>query len=96
MDTKLVPEHTPPATIHVGPQGRVVIPAELRRALNLQPGDALAVRLDGQSLILERPAQIIERIQQQLAHLRGGPSLVDELIAERRQEAAREDARTQS
>jgi AbrB family looped-hinge helix DNA binding protein len=81
-------------TIHVGPQGRVVIPAEIRRAWNLETGDVLVARLGDDVLVLERPAQVVERIRQRFAHLRGRPSLVDELIADRRREAERENRAT--
>jgi AbrB family looped-hinge helix DNA binding protein len=38
----------------VGAQGRVVIPAALRKALNLKPGERLVARRVGESLVLER------------------------------------------
>lgn len=78
-------------TVQVGPQGRVVIPAELRRRWKLETGEVLIARLENDALVLERRAQVIERIRQQYAHLRSQPSLVDELIANRRREAAREN-----
>lgn len=40
--------------IQVGAQGRVVIPAALRKALQLKPGDRLVARQVGDSLVLER------------------------------------------
>ncbi len=52
--------------IQIGAQGRVVIPAHLRKALGFKPGDRLVARQVGESL-------------------------VDELIGERRAEAAREE-----
>ncbi len=75
----------------VGPQGRVVIPSELRRTWKLEQGETLVARLVDDQLIIERPKAILARLKQRFAHLVGGPSLVDELIAERRLEAARED-----
>ncbi len=77
--------------ITVGPQGRIVIPSELRRALKIEQGETLVVRVVNDQLIIERPAAILERIKQRFAHLVGGPSLADELIAERRLEAMREN-----
>lgn len=76
--------------VHLGPQGRVVIPAHLRKALDLKPGDRLVVRLDGDSLVLERRDQLVKRLQARFTGLPAGISLADELIAERRAEAARE------
>lgn len=71
--------------------GRVVIPAEYRRALGLEEGDMLVLRLDDGLLQLMTRAEAIRRAQELVAkHTSGGTSLVDELIAERRAEATRE------
>ncbi len=77
--------------VNVGPQGRVVIPAEMRRAWNLEPGETLIARLENDRVTLERPEQALERVLARYAHLVGGPSMADELIAERRLAAQRED-----
>jgi AbrB family looped-hinge helix DNA binding protein len=76
--------------VQVGPQGRLVIPARLRRSLNLKAGDRLIVRKVGESLVLERREAIEKRLQDRFGHIPKEVSLVDELIAERRAEAARE------
>jgi AbrB family looped-hinge helix DNA binding protein len=76
--------------VNVGPQGRVVIPAEMRRAWNLEPGETLIARLENDRVTLERPEQALERVLARYAHLVGGPSMADELIAERRLAAQRE------
>ena len=76
--------------VHVGPQGRLVIPAGLRRAWQIESGQILLARLDGERLILEKPAQVLQRVKGRFAGLRGQPSLADELIADRRAEARRE------
>ncbi len=71
--------------------GRIVIPAEYRRALGLREGDPVTVQLDGGELRILTRAQAIRRAQEILApYLAGKGSLADELIAERRAEAARE------
>ena len=75
----------------IDPQGRVVIPAEVRRRMGIEPGASIAfVEEDGQLGLMTvtqgiRRAQAIAR-----RHIKPGKSLVDELIAERRAEAARE------
>lgn len=74
----------------VGAQGRLVIPAALRKALSLKPGDRLVARKVGGSLVLERREAIQERLQERFRHLPKDVSMVDELIAERRHEAIRE------
>lgn len=78
------------AETQMGAQGRLVIPAELRRALNLKPGDRLIARQEGDSLILERREAIEQRLIARFAKIPKGISLVDELIAERREAARRE------
>jgi len=78
--------------VRLGPQGRLVIPAPVRRALNLRPGDVLVLQIDNDRLILERREAILARLQALFADaVPQGRSLVDELIAERREEARRED-----
>jgi AbrB family looped-hinge helix DNA binding protein len=78
------------AETQMGAQGRLVIPAELRRALNLKPGDRLIARQEGDSLVLERREAIEQRLYARFAQIPKDVSLVDELIAERREAARRE------
>ncbi|HID82799.1 MAG TPA: AbrB/MazE/SpoVT family DNA-binding domain-containing protein [Chromatiales bacterium] len=77
--------------VQIGAQGRVVIPAKLRKALNLKPGDRLIARKVGESLVLERREAIEQRLWDMFSHIPKDVSLVDELIAERRAEAKREN-----
>ncbi len=68
------------------------MPAAVRKRLGLEKGDrvSLAVRPDGEMrLISFRDAA--RRFRGAYAHLAPGRSLADELIAERREEARRED-----
>ena len=76
--------------VRLGPQGRLVIPAYLRRALDLQPGDRLIARQEGDSIVLERREHMVKRLRARFAHVPADASLVDELIAERQAEAAQE------
>src|ERR1044071_713451 len=71
--------------------GRVVIPAEHRRALGLEVGDEVIIRLvEGELRILTR-AEAIRRAQSLVRRkIKKGRSLVDELTKERRTEAADE------
>ena len=41
-------------TATLSTKGQLVIPTRYRKALNLQPGDALQLTLEGQRLVLER------------------------------------------
>ena len=86
-----VTEKTLIVELMVGPQGRVVIPANLRRAWQLTTGEVLMAHLENDRLILEKPAQIAQRAKTRYAGLLGQPSLVDELIAERRRAAELEE-----
>lgn len=76
--------------VNVGPQGRLVIPVELRREWGLEQGETLVARLENDRLVLERPLDALDRFIRRYPRLREEPSMVDELIAERRREAARE------
>lgn len=77
--------------IQLGAQGRVVIPAALRKALHLEQGDRLIARKVGDSLVLERREAVEKRLADRFRHIPQEVSLADELIAERRAEAAREE-----
>ena len=77
----------------VGPGGRVAIPAAFREALGLEVGDAVSMRLEGEELRLVNFDTETLRIRERLArYVPEGVSLVDELIRDRRHEAAAEDA----
>jgi AbrB family looped-hinge helix DNA binding protein len=77
--------------VQLGAQGRIVIPAALRKALNLKPGDRLVARRVGDSLVLERRQAIEKRLQDRFRHVPPAVNLADELIADRRR-AARDEA----
>jgi AbrB family looped-hinge helix DNA binding protein len=77
----------------IGDDGRVVIPAPCRKRFGLRPGDTLVVDADDQGLHLRSMAQVVKEVQAAFAPYRTpGVSAVDELIAERRVEAAQEAA----
>ncbi len=79
--------------VTVGPQGRLVVPAPLRRELGLQPGDVLVARVEDDRLVLEPRDAILEKWRKRFSVIPADISLVDELIAERRKEAEREPGR---
>jgi AbrB family looped-hinge helix DNA binding protein len=79
-----------PHPVRLGPQGRLVVPAELRRELGLGEGSELAIRSDGRRLILEPRSEVLRRLRRRFANV-GDVSLVDELAADRDEEAHRED-----
>ncbi|MBA2427198.1 MAG: AbrB/MazE/SpoVT family DNA-binding domain-containing protein [Actinobacteria bacterium] len=76
--------------VQIGPQGRIVIPAELRRVLNLQPGEVVLARVEGDRLVLERRQEVLRRLKSRFDEVSGDISLAQELIADRRVEARRD------
>ncbi len=74
----------PPKTVRVGPEGQVVIPAEITEALGLEPGDDLVVRLEGRELRLESRRAVLDRLRGK--HADPNRSLAQELHEERRAE----------
>jgi AbrB family looped-hinge helix DNA binding protein len=78
------------ATITLGRQGRLVIPAEIRATLGLSPGDRVHVYLEGNRLIIERPQDAITELRRLGSGVSGSRSLVEELLAERRAAAESE------
>jgi len=75
------------ATLVLGQQGRIVIPAEVRSALGLTAGDKLHLHVAGQRLVLERPHDAVTALRGLAATVPSNRSLVDELLEERRREA---------
>jgi len=75
----------------VNENGRLVIPAAFRKALGIASGDTLVLRLDDGELKITTLRQRIKRSQQIVRkYVPRTVSLVDELIAERREAAKRE------
>jgi AbrB family looped-hinge helix DNA binding protein len=78
--------------VHLGRQGRLVIPAALRQLLGFEEGDTLVAREEAGRLVLEKQEMVKQRLKARFAQVPKDRSLVDELIAERREEAKREVA----
>ena len=75
----------------LGQGGRLVIPTEYRRRLGLKPGDEVLLRLDEEGLHVSTPAQAVARAQALVRrYVPAARNFSDELISERRAEAARE------
>jgi len=77
-------------TVRLGPQGRLVIPAKVRRAAGIGPGVALVVYTRDGQVIIESRENVERRIRERFAHIPSDVDLADELIADRRAEARRE------
>ena len=78
------------ATLVLGKQGRLVIPAEVRAALGLAPGDHLHLHVAGARLVLQREQDAVAELRALAKDAPKSRSFVDELLAERRLDAAAE------
>lgn len=77
--------------VRIAPGGRVVVPAEFRKALGLAVGDDVVIELKDGELHLHSLDAAIRRVQELVRrYVPEGVSLAHELIRERREEAARE------
>ena len=78
--------------LKIGPGGRVVIPAEFRRAMEVEEGDVVTAILEDGELRLIGINVAVRKAQAWVRkYVPEGVSLVDELIEERRREAEEED-----
>ena len=78
-------------TATVTSKGQVVIPARLRRRLGIRKGTKVHFIEDGDRLILQPVT--VEFIRSLQGSLKGHPSVLDKLLAERRRERDREELR---
>lgn len=77
--------------LRVNENGRVVIPASFRKALGINAGDEVVLRLENDELRITTQKHRLERAQRMLRkYVKPGRSLVDELISERREAARKE------
>jgi AbrB family looped-hinge helix DNA binding protein len=80
--------------IVVGDRGRVVLPADVRSALGLETGSRMLLSTESDGSLWLRPYRsVADQGRGMLAGLAPErESMVDELLAERRREAALEDS----
>jgi AbrB family looped-hinge helix DNA binding protein len=75
----------------INENGRIVIPSSFRRALGIRSGDTVVLRIENDELRITSLRQRLATAQRLVrAHVSRKRSLVDELIAERREAAKRE------
>jgi len=80
-------------TVKVSTKGWIVIPKPLREKYGLEKGSQVQVVDYGNVLaVVPLPADPVEALHGMLA---GGPSLTEELLAERAEERAREESRSE-
>ena len=79
------------ASVRMTEGGRIVIPAEFRRALGFNVGDKLLMQIEDGELRLFSLEEGIKRAQEIIRqYIPEGVCLSDEMIADRRAEAERE------
>jgi AbrB family looped-hinge helix DNA binding protein len=79
--------------VRIAPGGRVVIPAEFRKALGVGIGDDMVMELTDGELRLRSFDAALKRVREIVRrYVPAGVSLAGELIRERREEAAREES----
>ncbi|AYY27374.1 AbrB/MazE/SpoVT family DNA-binding domain-containing protein [Bacillus cereus group sp. Bce033] len=77
---------------NIDPLGRIVVPMELRRTLDIQEKDPMEIFVDGESIILQKynpngSCQITGEVSDQNIELAGGklvlsPEGIDQVLAE--------------
>ncbi len=72
----------------MGPKGRVVIPAGIRRELHLEEGSELVALVEGGGVLLIPRSAVKQRLRSMFAGVKA--SLADELRADRLAEAEQE------
>jgi AbrB family looped-hinge helix DNA binding protein len=83
-----------PVRAIVGEGGRLVIPAEMRKAMGVKPGDALVLKVQGGELTAISQLVSIRKVQERLApYKKPGENVVDQFLADRREEQRRSDER---
>lgn len=87
------PRSVPYASLRLDSAGRIVVPAAMRAAMLAKAGDTLVAQVvDGELRVVSRE-WVMRRIDEEAKRFKDanpGVSLVDELIADRREEARRE------
>lgn len=92
MDKHSTAWQSRPYRVRLAAGGRIVIPAEVRQLLGIQVGEELLLNLDEVGFRLTTSRQAIRQAQSLFAKMKGeGESVVEELLRERRDEAAKEE-----
>lgn len=93
------PEMLPDGTVRyflvLGPKGRVLLPADMRAAMSLEQGDVMTAWLKDGEVRMHSHLHGLRKIQVEASSMASGSVYAsDELIAERRAEAAKEAEET--
>ncbi len=77
--------------VRVNENGRVVIPAAFRKALGIEAGDEVVLSIQDDELRITTQQRRIQRARRRARqYVKSGTSLVDELLADRREAAKNE------
>jgi AbrB family looped-hinge helix DNA binding protein len=80
-----------PVRAQISEKGRLVIPAKLREALGMHPGDVVELRIEDDELRIVTLDRRIRETRRRLRQVFGSERVLsDELIEERREAARRE------
>ena len=75
----------------VNENGRIIIPAAFRKALGIEVGDEIVLRIQGDELRITTQQRRIQRARRRARqYVKPGTSLVNELLTERREAAKNE------
>jgi bifunctional DNA-binding transcriptional regulator/antitoxin component of YhaV-PrlF toxin-antitoxin module len=92
-DFSLLPKQSPHWKLKVGKDGRLLIPAAAIALMDLDEDGSVTLRVDEGELHVISPRAALKRIQEIMKPFRSKThSIVDEFIAEKRAEAAREES----
>ncbi len=86
-------QSVPYARLKIDSAGRIVIPAEMRAAMMVKPGDTITATVENGVFRITSPEVALARVRMFAEEFKArhpGVSVVDELIADRREEARRE------
>jgi AbrB family looped-hinge helix DNA binding protein len=80
-------------TVTLSESGRIVLPAAIRKEFGLEPGERLTVYSEGGEIRILSRKMALESVRASIIRQRGSlKGILDEFLAERRAEAAREHA----
>ena len=88
--------NNPSRVIPVAENGRMNLPANVRRRLGITGRGKVIVEETPEGFRLTSYAERLKRVDEIMRPYLGGPSMVDELIRERRAEAAAEEAESKA
>lgn len=79
-------------TAHVGDRGRFVVPAEVRRQMDLDAGDLLVIDVEDDAFVVRKATDVAHGFRGYLRDAEPERDLAAELLAERRAEVEREES----